>query len=131
MELGTVEGAAHPKYPGQSEGLIRLLQLANAHPEWPFEASIIRANVENISQPKGPHNKPAIVSQDLPAACYLQDAKGTFIDLAGKPVVPGKYGLHKYKRLFTEAGGEEHGCPDSLFGASAGLDPSASVGLTT
>ena len=115
VEKGGVAGAQHPKYPGEAEGLIRLLQLANAHPEWPFEASIIRANVYNISQPKGPHNKPAILSQDLPASCYLQDAHGTFIDLSGKPVVPGKYGLHKHKRLFTAAGGEAHGCPDSLF----------------
>ena len=24
-------------------------------------------------------------------------------------------GLHKHKRLFTEAGGQAHGCPDTLF----------------
>ena len=92
VEKGQIVGALHPRYTNQSEGLIRLIKLANAHPEWPLEASIIRDNIYNVSVPKGAHNKPAIVSQDLPTACYLQDANGTFIDLSGKVVVPGKYG---------------------------------------
>ena len=115
VNKAAVVGALHPTYAEQAEGFIRLLQLANAHPEWPFEAEIIRANVINVTAPKGPHNKPAIVSQFLPAACYLQDASGTFIDYSGATVLPGKYGLHKYKRPFTEAGGAAHGCPDTLF----------------
>jgi hypothetical protein len=93
VNKAAVVGALHPTYAEQAEGFVRLLQLANAHPEWPFEAEIIRANVINVTAPKGPHNKPAIVSQFLPAACYLQDASGTFIDYSGATVLPGKYGI--------------------------------------
>jgi hypothetical protein len=47
---------------------------------------MIRANVYNISRPKGPSNKPAISSQHLPDGCYLQSANGSFIDYGGAPV---------------------------------------------
>ena len=90
--LGNLEQLEIQKH---SEGIVRTIDLANAHPEWPFELSIIRANVYNISQPRGPHNKPAINSQDLPKACYLQDASGAFIDYTGAPATVGKYGVVK------------------------------------
>ena len=98
-----------------SENLVRTIQLANEHPEWPFELSIIRANIYNISQPRSPHNKPAISSQELPSVCYLQNQSGDFIGYDGEPVKIGQYGPIKKKRLWTAAGGQKHGCPDSLF----------------
>ena len=72
---GNLEQTAVAKH---AENLRRTVALANAHPEWPFELSLIRANIYNISRPRGPHNRPAILSQDLPAACYLQNAMGAF-----------------------------------------------------
>jgi hypothetical protein len=69
-----------------AQGAARLIDLANAHPEWPFEVSMIRANIMNISRPRGATNRPAILSQNLPDGCYLQSANGTFIDDSGIPV---------------------------------------------
>jgi hypothetical protein len=62
------------------------MALANSMPSIPFEISIIRDNVYNISMPRSASNRPAIVSQHLPNSCYLQDANGTYIDYDGIPV---------------------------------------------
>ena len=175
VEQGVVAGA--------QQGFIRLLQLANEHPQWPLEASIIRANVRRrASNSSSPDHRAlrAAPGQEsdrshlatgrcttsrrprgrttsrpssrrtcrLRATCRTRMARSLICRASrscqvqpclntnswgallakNSPVsplkrgtartrlnVPGKYGLHKHKRLFTAAGGEAHGCPDSLF----------------
>ena len=59
-----------------------------------------------------PDNKPAIVSQQLPSSCYLQDGNGTYIDYSGVPVTNAT--KKRYLRV-TSTTLQAQVCPDELF----------------
>ena len=86
------------------------IDLANAHPEWPA----------NIILPGPPEriNGSSVQSQKLPAACYLQDAKGNFINADGTPAGKSRRypnETQKSVRPLSVATAAKLGCPDSLF----------------
>eukprot|EP00040_Diaphanoeca_grandis_P024834 m.136926 g.136926 ORF g.136926 m.136926 type:complete len:1061 (-) comp29894_c0_seq1:14-3196(-) len=93
-----------------SELLNATIDLANAHPEWPTHT--IFPGIPSST------NGSTIISQTLPTGCYLQDAKGNFINVDGSPAVNGRNGvLKKSIRPMSAALAEKQGCPDSLFTA--------------
>jgi hypothetical protein len=77
------------------------MALANAQPDWPLHVVI-----------PGRGGGKQIHNQSLPSGCYLQDAAGNFITMAGKPA-----GAKKILRVTTPSLAESAGCPDALFDA--------------
>eukprot|EP00729_Bicosta_minor_P015718 gene15718-14498_t len=70
--------------------------------------------------PQGPPsfvNGSSVTSQALPSGCYLQDAKGSFINVDGTPAIPNpKTGvLKKSIRPMSGALAVKEGCPDSVY----------------
>ena len=76
------------------------MALANAHPDWPLHVVI-----------PGRGGGKQIHNQSLPSGCYLQDADGNFITMAGKPAASN----NKILRITTPELADAVGCPDSLF----------------
>jgi hypothetical protein len=94
--------AADPYVPSGRDAA--LIALANAHPEWPFNAIVPFGRVFS-------HN------QSHPDGCYLQSAPGKFIDVDGTPVQSGR--RKSLRPLRTAAA--EAGAPAPLRCANVGL----------
>ena len=103
---------------------MELVNEMHAKHQTPFELEIIRANVYNISMPRGPNNKPAIVSNNHPDACYLQDKSGNFIDYHGLPVKNAS--RHRYLRITSK---HSTVCPDATFDSDGEYFKSAFTSL--
>ena len=82
-------------------------QMADEHPEWTLDATIIRLQTEGKSQ---------ISNRTLPKGCYLQNEQGQLITAKGAVLPAGGVPL---LRVTTPELAEEVGCPDSLFAADA------------
>ena len=93
LRLGTAD---KPWVPNAADNAT--FALANSHPEWPFNTICPFGGIfRNETKPDG---------------CYLQNAKGQFIQVTGAVVAPGG---RKSIRPMSKTMAEAEGCPDSIW----------------